>query len=55
MRGARFETRWGKMPLGSASLQLRTPVGSYAVDLHDVLIKEKTEIDAAINEERQRP
>ncbi|MDQ3814245.1 MAG: hypothetical protein M3347_09880, partial [Armatimonadota bacterium] len=36
-RGARFETPWGTMPLDSLTLQLRTPVGEYNLDLRDVL------------------
>jgi hypothetical protein len=34
--GARFETPWGVLPLGSSALRLQTPVGSYNLDLSDV-------------------
>lgn len=36
-RGPRFETPWGSLPLGSSALHLQTPVGSYDLDLSDVL------------------
>lgn len=36
-RGARFETPWGTMALGTGELQLQTPVGSYRLDLGDLL------------------
>jgi hypothetical protein len=36
-RGARIETPWGTMPLGSATLRLQTPAGEYNLDLTGLL------------------
>lgn len=34
--GARFETPWGTMPLGSSAIRLQTPAGVYDLDLSDI-------------------
>jgi hypothetical protein len=36
-RGARIETPWGTMPLGSPALRLQTPAGEYNLDLREAL------------------